>query len=120
MLINISNHPSSEWESKQISEATALWGGVCDIAFPNICPTLDGDEVLQLAQTNINDYIAKINQYGGRSAFHVMGESVYCFHVIRMLKEAGYDVVASATERNAQMYGGVKLSHFSFVRFREY
>lgn len=120
MLINISNHPSSEWGKKQKSEALAMWGGVVDIDLPHIDPNLSCEEVIQKASSDVHHYMEIAAKYASSSAFHIMGESVYCYHTIRLIKEAGCTVVASATERVVEYKNNAKLSHFSFVRFREY
>ena len=121
MLINISNHPITTWSSEQITMAKSLWGDVCDVALPNIDPHLDGVEVLHKAENDVEKYCSIIKQYDEMSAFHIMGESVYCFHVVNILKKMGYKVVASTTERhNVEYKNGNKISHFEFVRFREY
>lgn len=120
MLINISNHPLSEWSERQINEATRLWGGVVDVAFPRIEAKATEDEVIRLAASNIERYIELIEQYPTPSAFHIMGEMVYCFNVIKVLKERGYVVVASTSNRDVEKYGDSKIVYFSFERFREY
>lgn len=120
MLINISNHPISTWSEKQIAMAKQLWGDVCDIALPYIDPSLDGAQVLSKAEEDVEAYCATIQRYDETSAFHVMGESVYCFHIIRLLKERGYVVVASTTERSVVFQGFQKVSLFEFIKFREY
>ncbi len=121
MLINISNHPLIEWSAEQIAAAREQWGDVCDVALPNINPHLDGVEVLHKAENDAQNYSSIIKQYDEMSAFHIMGESVYCFHVVNILKKMGYKVVASTTERhNVEYKNGNKISHFEFVRFREY
>ena len=120
MLINISNHPLSEWSERQIDEATRLWGGVVDVAFPKIDATLTSEDVVRLAKTNIKSYVDVIEQYPTPSAFHIMGEMVYCFYVINALKQMGYVVVASASNRDVEMEGDNKIVRFSFEKFREY
>ena len=120
MLINISNHPVSTWDNKQIKAATELWGDIIDIALPYIDPNLNGREVERIAEQGVSNYISEIQKYDEKNAFHVMGESVYCFHLIRLLKEAGYIVVASTTTRNVEYVGENKVTHFEFVQFRRY
>lgn len=120
MLINISNHPISSWSYKQLDMAKSRWGDVCDIPLPYIDPWMNGEEVIKKAEVDSRNYICQIQQYETPSAFHVMGESVYCFHLIRLLKEHGWSVVASTTTRDVMYVDGDKLSHFTFVKFREY
>lgn len=120
MLINISNHPLSEWSEKQINEATRLWGGVVDIVFPQIDATATNEEIIDLVSSNIERYIELIEQYPAPSAFHIMGEMVYCFNLIKALKERGYIVVASTSNRDVEIAGDSKIVYFSFEKFREY
>lgn len=120
MLINISNHPSAQWEKRQIDEATRRWGGVVDMQFPSIDPKWGYERVEQEAQKHIMGYRREIAKYDQPSAFHIMGELVYCFCVVQLLRKCGYQVVASTTERNVVIRDGVKESHFKFVQFREY
>lgn len=120
MLINISNHPIASWSYEQLAMAKSLWGDVCDMPLPYIDSRMNGDEVIKQAEIDSRNYICHIQQYEAPSAFHVMGESVYCFHLIRLLKEDGWSVVASTTTRDVMYVDGDKLSHFTFVKFREY
>ena len=76
--------------------------------------------MLSKAEEDVVAYCSEIQQYDGKLAFHVMGESVYCFHIIRLLKEKGYVVVASTTERSVVFQGFQKVSLFEFIKFREY
>lgn len=120
MLINISNHPLSEWSERQIDEAIRLWGGVVDIAFPKIDATLTNEDIESMAKANIEQYTEAIKRYPTPSAFHIMGEMVYCFNVINTLKEMGYTVVASTSNRDVTMEGDRKVVRFYFEKFREY
>ncbi|MBQ2413791.1 MAG: CRISPR-associated protein [Rikenellaceae bacterium] len=120
MLINISNHPSAHWEKRQIDEATRRWGGVVDMQFPSIDPKWGYERVEQEAQKHIMGYRREIAKYDQPSAFHIMGELVYCFCVVQLLLKGGYMVVASTTERDVVMHNGEKVSRFKFVQFREY
>jgi hypothetical protein len=49
-----------------------------------------------------------------------MGEMVFCFRLVQLLKDAGVMVVASAAERDVSYTNDVKNSIFNFVTFREY
>lgn len=120
MLINISNHPLSEWSEKQINEAARLWGGVVDVAFPKIDAAATNEEIVDLVSSNIEKYIEIIERYSAPSAFHIMGEMVYCFNVIKALKERGYIVVASTSNREVEITEDSKIVYFSFEKFREY
>jgi len=49
-----------------------------------------------------------------------MGEMTLTYCIVRMLKEKGIRCIASTSERKALSENGLRLSEFSFVRFREY
>ena len=121
MLINLSNHPYIYWGELQRREALEQWGEVEDIPFPAIDPNLSREELLPIVDDYLGKCMACAIRYGDGTAFHIMGESVFCFHLINKLLAAGYRVVASAATRDAEyMADGHKITMFNFVRFREY
>jgi len=113
MLLNLSNHPSSNWTEPQLA---AAGGKVEDLAFPQVAP--DGDEtyIEQLA----NDYCNKIEAMPNIEAVHIMGEMTFCYKLITKLKAHNIRCLASTTKRETVEENGVKISKFNFVRFREY
>lgn len=121
MLINFSNHPLTQWGDRQRQEAEIRWGAIKDMPFPAIDPTWSREELFPIVEDSFEQCRQMGEQYGCDIAFHVMGESVFCYHLIGRLLNAGYTVVASTSVRNAACQtDGVKLSHFKFIRFREY
>ena len=50
MLINLSNHPSSNWGEKQKQSAIAQYNEIVDIPFPQIAPAATIEDVLELAE----------------------------------------------------------------------
>lgn len=121
MLINLSNHPVALWSKPQREMAVARWGDVGDMTFPDINPSLSREELLPTVETYYAACRAKAEACGDKVAFHVMGESVFCFHLVGRLLQAGYTVVASTSTRNAVCNAdGMKISQFEFVNFREY
>lgn len=115
MLLNLSNHPSSNWTETQLAAA----GGesqVIDLPFPTVSP--DGDEayIEQLA----NDYYDKINAMSNIEAVHIMGEMNFTYALVSKLKAHNIRCLASTTKRETVEENGVKISKFNFVRFREY
>jgi len=80
MLLNISNHPKSEWSNEQIAEAERLFGSIVDYPFPKIPPEWDSQQTESLANNIFNDIIS------GRSlqdlTVHIMGEMTFCFALI--------------------------------------
>ena len=118
LFLNISNHPSSKWNSGQLAVA-ATYGDVVDIPFPVVAPDADSQEL----QTLVHDCVQKVLSMGDANSItvHIMGEMTFTFMVVTRLKDMGIRCVASTTERKTTYNDdGTKLSEFSFVRFREY
>ena len=113
MLLNLSNHPSSNWTPEQIS---AAGGDVVDMSFPQIDPMGDEAYIEGLA----NEYLQQILKMKDVSAVHIMGEMNFTFSLVNKLKANGILCVASTTERHKVEEKGVSISKFVFVRFREY
>lgn len=123
MFVNISNHPSKNWERPQ-KEAAESFGVVIDMPFPNVRPSADENEVTDLAQKMAADVLALFKNEIDRKENHailVIGEQSLSFTLINLLLDNGLVVVASTTERNVKTdHEGNKISTFNFVRFRKY
>ena len=116
MLLNLSNHPSSQWPQNQMDAAIKQYGSVKDLPFPNIDPNLSPDEIQYLAK----DYEAKIRKINP-TAVHIMGELTFTHALISKLKSTGIQCIASTTDRITIIdEKGNKISTFKFVQFREY
>ena len=120
MLINLSNHPSKYWSEQQLALACKRWGRVVDMPFPAIVPTSDTIAVQQLATEYYERCVEMLGGTTETSAVHLMGEMVFCCHLVAMLKAAGISVVASTAERSVRYVGDTKETIFDFVTFREY
>ncbi len=117
-IINLSNHPSGIWETKQL-DAAEEYGEITDIPFPSISPDDSEEKILLLA----DEYVTKVMELAKDAdvTVHVMGEMTFTYALVFRLKSLGIQCVASTTDRNVTMDGdGHKLSEFSFVKFREY
>ena len=122
MLINLSNHPSTRWNEKQMNATIEEYGSVQDIQFPNIPPAATTKEVRQMAKTYVQQIreLAK-NEDNQPFAAHVMGEMTFMFRVVKLLRRSGIECVASTTERNTiENDDGSKTFLFNFVQFRAY
>ena len=118
MLINLTNHPYSEWTEKQ-KLAAAEYGECIDIRFPNISPDAEEGEINKLVDT----YLEKIKTYSavGSITVHIMGEHTFCFSLISRMLKLGIRCIASCTSRDVSMEeDGSKQVRFHFSRFREY
>lgn len=121
MLINLSNHPFAYWGGEQRRSALAAWGDVEDMAFPTIDPAASREQLMPIVDECFSRCCAVATEYGAATAFHIMGESVFCYHIVARLLAAGYRVVASTTTRNTEyLPDGRKIATFDFVNFRDY
>lgn len=113
MLLNLSNHPSSKWGEKQLA-ATEQFGGVIDMAFPNIPPAATEDDVRRLVEVYAGEVLAS-----DAKIVHLMGEMCFSFALVSYLQKIGIPCVASTTERRTvENPDGSKTLSFEFVQFR--
>lgn len=123
MLINLSNHPSSHWDTYQKEAALMLYNSIMDLNFPTIDPEASPDTLITIAL----EYLEKIkatfpyNSDNQSNAVHLMGESTFCYILVTLLNRENIPVIASTTRRRV-FYGddGSKNSIFEFVQFRVY
>lgn len=118
MLLNLSNHPSAAWNTAQTAAATALYGGITDMPFPNIPPDWTSAQVLALAQQYVRDIQTN---YPNAKAVHLMGEMTFTTTLVGLLQRTGIACVASTSERLVEEKpDGQKVVTFRFVQFRDY
>lgn len=118
MLINLSNHPSTNWSETQLS-AAQKYGKIYDLPFPQVDAAAKQSDIHKLAE----EYFIQIQKLGmpQEVVVHIMGEFTFCFTLVNMLKMAGYNCVASTTQRKVKELGNEKKEvTFDFVNFREY
>lgn len=118
MLLNISNHPKSEWSNEQVAEAERLFGSIVDYPFPQIPPEWDSNDVDLLATQTFKEITSKYSLED--LTVHIMGEMTFCFALIKKLQKIGVRCIASTTQRTTTTQNNVIIKQFSFVRFREY
>ena len=123
MLLNLSNHPYSQWSEKQKETAHTLYGNVIDMPFPFVGPELSTDEVKIL----VSDYYRQVMMFMEKhknndkpNVIHIQGEFIFVFHLVTLLKKEGITCVASTSKRDVKQEGGKKIINFQFVQFREY
>jgi CRISPR-associated Csx2 family protein len=120
LLINLSNHPSSQWEAPQ-HQAASEFGEIIDIPFPEIEPEWDANQVEELAKAYLDKILAVASENHAEPVVHLMGEYVFCFKLATMLKTNDIKVLVSTSQRQSVMNDdGTKTIKFSFTRFREY
>lgn len=118
MLINLSNHPSSNWEEGQ-KAAASMYGTIVDIAFPNIPPDLSVEEVEKQALAYLLRCESLISVHE-LSAIHLAGEPIFCFLLAQMLLANKHECLTSTSQRVVSEENGEKTSRFEFVQFRNY
>ena len=124
MLINLTNHPSTQWEHEQLYVAREKYGRVKDLPFPYVDPSWDEEIILRLASETYNKILDMFKVFGTEKendAVHIQGEFTLVFVLVSRCLKNGLPCVASTTRREVISVGkDEKKSRFSFVRFREY
>jgi hypothetical protein len=124
MLINLSNHPSKNWDEKQITQAKKQFGTIVDMSFPKVDPAGDEDYIRQLAASYFKNVVAIFDECTNEpypKVVHIQGEFTFVYAMVKNLTSSGIRCIASTTNRNATENGnGEKIVKFTFVRFREY
>lgn len=118
LLINLSNHPSTDWGARQ-REAAEMYGEIEDMTFPAIPPEAGEIEITDLAE----EYVSRIEERAETRdvTVHIMGEMTFCYAVITRLQPLGIPCIASTTRRQiTEAADGVKEVHFDFETFRKY
>ena len=120
MLINLTNHPSANWNEEQREEAIHRWGVIEDVPFPAVGPEWDNGHMIQCARAIAGEVARK-----QPDAVLCQGEMSMTFLLVSMLQKKGIPVFAATSERRAmeelQPDGSIRKSVvFSFVMFREY
>ncbi len=114
-LVNLSNHPSTYWPSKQLKKAKQTYGKIIDISFPPIPPEANQHEIKNI----VNEYYYKIRKLRPK-AVHLMGEMTFTYSLISELKKANIECIASTTHRRVEEKEGKKIVQFQFIQFRNY
>lgn len=116
MLLNLSNHPFSEWQESQKKVAIDHYEHVEDMPFPQIEPEASDKDILELAK----DYHKQIISLKPE-AVHIQGEHTFTYTLVRLLQQKGIPCIASTTTRNVITNGhGDVMRSFRFVQFRNY
>lgn len=116
-FVNLTNHPSDQWDEEQREEAMA-YGEIMDMPFPDIDPNWDKEEIVKLADDYMTKFAGLQEQYV--LTVHLMGEFTFCASLLRRLQAAGIPCVASCSERISIVNDHTRTSLFHFVRFRAY
>jgi len=116
MMLNFSNHPSSQWGEKQIKEANLIFGEIQDMSFPQIDPCFDEVALDKIVKEYFNEILLLKPE-----AVHIMGEMTFTFRLVKMLQKENIKCYASTTERIVKINSDLsKTVHFNFIQFRLY
>ena len=94
IFINLSNHPSADWDDHQRRAAEALGSPIHDIPFPDVPAEADADEIDRMAR-NLSETILAMNP----AAALVQGEFTLAFAMVSRLEAAGVPCYAATTPR---------------------
>ena len=118
IFLNLTNHPSAQWQPAQ-REAAAALGEVVDWPFPAVEAGASEDDIEQLAK-QLAEKIMAMHQQAAVSV-HLMGEMTLSFRLLQMLLKVGIPCLASTSRREVVEEGnGQKTVRFHFERFRYY
>ena len=123
LFINYSNHPMSKWSEKQLNAAKEMADKLIDIPFPQIDPEATEDDIISLANEQLEEIEKK---YGDNDTFitiHIAGELTYTAYFVSMVNRHHYNIacVSSTSKRNTvDNPDGTKTVKFEFVKFRLY
>lgn len=118
-FVNFTNHPSKDWDEKQI-EAALSYGEIVDVPFPEVCESAGREEVHELAK----EYVEKIMALNPEAVL-CQGEFCLAYKVIELLTDKQVRVVAACSTRETKEWqnedgSSQKKSVFRFAQFREY
>ena len=119
MFINLSNHPSANWQEKQI-RAARVYGEIVDMPFPQVDPAADETQLNRLAAEYLERILAKRPK-----AVLVAGEFTFVFALADALLKEGITVLSSCSQRKTVETVNAdqtitKTALFDFVQFRRY
>lgn len=119
MLINLSNHPSNEWQQSQIEAAMEDYGKVIDLEFPDVDPMATPPAIESLADSCIDKVMALMQ--GNDAVIHIMGEMTLTYRLVNKFKEKGIKCIASCSKRECfKNENGQIVKTFNFKQFRPY
>jgi len=120
MLLNLTNHPSAQWNEEQLQAATH-YGECVDMPFPAVDPEGDEEYVDRLTDEYLQKIVEIVNREQSEVTVHLMGELTFTVSLVEKLQNVGITCISSTSKRESMDLGnGEKNITFKFVRFREY
>ncbi len=119
VFVNLSNHPSADWDEGQ-KHAASAYGEIVDLPFPSVPTSCSDKDMDKLVKKTIGS-VLKVAYPACEVTVHVMGEMTLTYKIVSQLKARGIHCVASTSERIVKdLDNGKRISQFHFVAFREY
>lgn len=118
LLLNLSNHPYSEWLDDQ-RQAAETFGPCQDLPFPKVAP--DADEAQMAAL--VDQYAKQVMVYAKdhQVTVHLMGEMCFTYRMVKRLTSLGIRCICSTSYRMVRAEGcGKRYVEFHFRQFRDY
>ncbi len=119
LFLNFTNHPYENWSDEQKKAAQKI-GEVKDLPFPAISLYLSAEQIVELANSNIEKIVEM-----SPCCVLCQGESVFSALMAFILTSKNIKTVSAVSVRSALEYQDengrtVKKSIFEFCGFREY
>lgn len=120
MLLNFTNHPSTQWGAAQRTVALEAYGSIQDLPFPQVAPTAGEQALDALAHCCTRRILAQ-----KPAAVLCQGECTLSYRVIQLLLAQGMPVLAACSVRQTVELrrpdgSTCKQSIFVFAGFRRY
>jgi len=117
LFINLSDSPSSTWDTTQREEALKI-GNIEDMNLPKI-PLEAGEKSLKKNVNRCyNEIIEKAKTYN--VTVHIVGELAFTYKLVTKLKAAGVKCVTSINECVSSESNDLKTPVFKFKNFRDF
>lgn len=95
-FVNLTNHPSAQWEPAQTEAGLALAERIEDVCFPNVPPEASEKDLAAMADA----CVAQLPP--GSTHALVQGEFTLAFEIVRRLQKRNITCVAATTERQVE------------------
>jgi CRISPR-associated protein Csx16 len=118
VFVNLSSHPSHDWNEAQTAAALKFAPEIKDLPFPSAPPEAGIAEIA----ASVDRVVARLTRdFPGATHAMVQGEFTLAHALVRRLQQMGIVCLAATTRREVvEQSGDTKTTRFNFVRFREY
>ena len=123
VFINMTNHPSEKWSSKQLY-AAHKYGDVVDIQFPQVSPTASIPNIINMARSIVADICGTYDS-DTKITVLVQGEMTLTYALVSEFYRREVDCYAACSDRVTEEVVNpdgttTKKVTFKFIQFRMY